>query len=370
MMTDEERGYYIGFSVFPGIGPVRFKLLTDYFGSAQKAWNAPEKELEAVNLPQNLRIEFLKFRNTFNIAEYQTQLSCLHVNTLTWADEKYPRLLKEITDAPFVLYVKSKPHTERIDMERTIAVVGTRKATNYGIDATKRLVTDLVSYGFTIISGMAYGIDAVAHETAIAAGGKTIAVLGCGVDLIAPSTNAHIYRQLTEDGFGAVISEMPLSLRPNKGLFPARNRIISGLSLGVLVTEGANDSGALITASNAATQGRDVFAVPGPITSEYSRGPAKLIKNGAVLVETVEDIMQALGVEKHHTSVHNKKTLINVNLSDEEKKIAEIIANVPLSMDDIVCASRMTASAVSATITLLEMKGIVRDYGERVYGLV
>jgi DNA processing protein len=211
---------------------------------------------------------------------------------------RYPKLLKEISDAPIVLYGKGKKGEEPIDMERTIAVVGTRHPTEYGIEVTTQIVTDLVASGCTIVSGMAYGIDAVAHETAINHHGKTIAVLGCGVDICAPAANMHIYKKLTEEGYGAVVSEMPIGVRPSKGVFPARNRIISGLSRGVLVVEGANDSGTLITARNAGEQGRDVFAVPGPITSEMSKGPARLLKDGAQLTESADDILSSLGLAK------------------------------------------------------------------------
>jgi len=280
-MTDEKR-YWVAFSVFPGIGPVRFRLLLEHFGSAKKAWEAP------------LSNTFVDFRKKFDIDEYLRKLENLHVSVLTLTDPKYPKLLKQIPDAPFLLYVKSMPGQEKLNLDRTIAVVGTRNITRYGEDVTRTIVKGLVANGFTIVSGMAYGVDAVAHQAAIDAGGKTIAALGCGIDIIAPEGNARLYRGIGEEGHGAIVSEMPLGLRPDKGMFVARNRIISGLSLGVVVTEGAGDSGALITARNAAEQGREVFAVPGPITSRYSAGPAQLIKKGATLVETVEDILDEL----------------------------------------------------------------------------
>lgn len=293
---DQERKYWVAFSVFPGIGPVRFRLLLDYFGSASAAWKAKPEALRTINLGSKLTEEFLAFRNTFPLDEYLTRLEKLNVHVLTLEDPRYPKRLKEIPDAPFVLYVKAKPAKEKLNLDRTIAVVGTRKITRYGREVTMRIVEGLVSYGFTIVSGLAYGVDAAAHQAALDAGGKTIAVLGCGIDIIAPSSNARLYRAIGEEGGGAIVSEMPLGLRPNKGLFPARNRIISGLSMGVVVTEGADDSGALITARNAGEQGREVFAVPGPITSAYSRGPAKLIKQGAKLVERVEDILEELNI--------------------------------------------------------------------------
>ncbi len=280
-MTDEKR-YWVAFSAFPGIGPVRFRHLLDTFGTAKAAWEAP------------LSDKFIHFKKTFTIDEYLEKLERLHVSVLTLGDPKYPKLLKEISDPPFLLYIRGKNTGAPINLDKTIAVVGSRNITRYGEEVTRGLVTGLVAYGFTIVSGMAYGVDAVAHQAAMDAGGKTIAVLGCGIDIIAPTGNAKLYRMIGEEGFGAIISEMPLTLRPDKGLFIARNRIISGLSLGVVVTEGADDSGALITARNASEQGREVFAVPGPITSRYSAGPAQLIKKGAKLVESVEDILDEI----------------------------------------------------------------------------
>lgn len=284
--------YWIGLSAFPGIGPVRFGLLRTYFGTVKQIWEAPKHELIKTGLGEKLTHSFDQFRNSFDCGKYQKQLIEAHIGVVTIDDVRYPKLLKEIADPPFLLYVKGKKTDKPIDMEKTIAIVGTRKATPYGVDVTKTIVCDLVNAGYTIVSGMAYGIDAVAHETAIASGGKTIAVLGCGVDICAPYSNIHIYRKLGLEGYGAVVSEMPLGLRPEKGLFVVRNRIISGLSKGVLVIEGEKDSGTLITARNAGEQGRDVFAVPGPVTSATSRGPAALLKSGAILVESAHDILK------------------------------------------------------------------------------
>lgn len=365
---DEDRQYWVAFSVFPGIGPVRFKLLLEYFGTAKAAWEAPVSLLKKTKLGDTLTDQFIDFRKKFSINEYVNVLLREHISVLTLADDRYPRLLKQISDAPFVLYIKGrKPHAP-IDMEKTIGIVGTRKITPYGREVTQRLTEGLVSYGFTIVSGLAYGVDAVAHKAAIDAGGNTIAVLGCGIDIIAPPSNADLYRTIA-DGHGAIVSEMPLGLRPNKGLFPARNRIISGLSLGVIVTEGADDSGALITARNAGEQGREVFAVPGPITSSLSRGPAKLLKNGAKLVESVEDIIEELGINITNKQLSNTTNKQIQGENEEERKIIEIVKDRQVHIDDIVRASGLTTSQVMATLTILEIKGIVKDYGEKDYGL-
>jgi DNA processing protein len=215
------------------------------------------------------------------------------VSIIPCTSARYPALLKEIPDYPHLLYVRGRKPDVPLKMDRTIGVVGTREVTPYGIEVTKQLVRGLVSNGFTIVSGLARGVDTIAHETAIESGGNTIAVLGCGIDIIAPASNARLYNRIVNGG-GAVVSEVPLGVRPDKSLFTVRNRIISGLSLGVVVIEGAKNSGTLITARYAGEQGREVFAVPGPITSKYSAGPLKLLKNGAKLVETVDDIIEEL----------------------------------------------------------------------------
>ncbi len=364
---DEERKYWVGFSVFSGIGPVRFRLLLDYFGSAKAAWEAPAKTLKGIKLGEKLTDEFVDFRKDFPFDEYLKQLEDERVSVLTLTDPKYPKLLKQVADAPFLLYIKGHNNKEAINLERTIAVVGTRQITPYGREVTTRLAEGLVAYGFTIISGLAYGVDAVAHQAAIDAGGKTIAVLGCGIDIIAPPSNARLYHAIADEGHGAIVSEMPLGMRPNKGLFPARNRIISGLSLGVVVTEGADDSGALITARNAGEQGREVFAVPGPITSTYSRGPSKLLKQGAKLVESVEDILEELGFEKRQPRSNRGQRIVGE--TKEEQTILDVLAGGTRHVDEIVEASGLTISTVAATLTLLEMKGMVKDFGEKEYGI-
>lgn len=283
--------YFLGFSAFPGIDPVRFHRIYTYFSSAKLAWNAPLNELKNVGLGSAWSEAFVQFRKRVHVDSYVEVLHNNHVGVLMISDPRYPRLLKEIPDAPFVLYVKG--HGEKINLEKTIGVVGTRHITPYGKDITRILVTGLVKKGYTIVSGLATGVDTVAHETAIEAGGKTIAVLGCGIDIAATRSNATVYRAIIS-GSGAIVSEIPLGVRSQRSVFVTRNRIISGLSLGVVVTEGAKDSGALITARYAGEHGRDVFAVPGNITSPMSRATAYLLKNGAKLVESVDDILEEL----------------------------------------------------------------------------
>jgi DNA processing protein len=364
--VDEETGFWVSFSAFPGIGPVRFALIHSYFGTAKAAWTAPARELHAVGLPQGLVLEFLSFRKKHDIAAYIAKLEHFDVTVVTLRDSRYPALLKEIPDPPFVLYIKGERSIVDLALNRTIAVVGTRNITSYGDEVTRSVTSDLVANGFTIVSGMAYGVDAVAHRTAIAQGGDTIAVLGCGIDIVAPLRNADVYAAIAK-GSGVVVSEMPLGMRAQKGLFPVRNRIISGLSLGTLVTEGADDSGALITARYAAEQGREVFAVPGPVTSMYSRGPAKLLKNGAKLVESADDILEELGIAR---TLKVRPRVAYEGVSEEERHVLSVLADEIVHMDEIVRASGLTTAQVAATISVLEIKGIVKDYGNNIYGRI
>ncbi len=366
-MTDAEAS--IGFSIFPGIGPVRYRLLVDYFGSAIASWNASLGKLKETGLGDMLAEKFDRFRKETSIPSYISSLRDAHITPIIIGDSHYPKQLAAISDPPIVLYVKGHRGKELVNWDRAIGVVGTRKMTEYGRQMTEYIVRDLVSAGCPIISGMAYGIDAVAHETAISMHGATVAVLGCGVDIIAPSSNYRIYHTLSDTpGAGAVLSEMPLGLRPGKGLFPARNRIISGLSRGVVVIEGAEDSGALITARYAAEQGRDVFAVPGDVRSPTSRGVNALLKNGATLIESGADILAAYSIP-----VRPSRATISVpeSLSPVGKAIfTHIEAHGPTSVDELIRVLGYPSSDILSEISLLEISGSVRDHGEKVYGIV
>ena len=377
-----DRNYWLAFSAFPGVGPVRFALLLSHFGSAKKAWEATTADLLKINFGEALTSKFDKFRHEFAVDGYASKLKDLAVGTLLLTDEKYPKLLKQIPDPPFVLYVKGKkihprgvatqhpgggrvdsPGVDSWDISKSIAVVGTRKITSYGREVTRFLTQQLVDAGLTIVSGLAMGVDAAAHEAAIEAGGKTIAVLGCGVDCCNPPVNQWLYDKIV-DGNGAIVSEMPLSHFALKGLFPARNRIISGLSLGVLVTEGAEDSGALITARNAGEQGRDAFAVPGPITSSLSKGPTELIKKGAKLVSTVEDILDELKISKIKYQISKREAG-----TPEEEKIIQIIENEPIEFDEIVRIIAWPAGKVGSLLSIMEIKGMVKNMGNNMYSI-
>lgn len=354
-----ERPYRIAFSLTPGIGPVRFRLLVERFGSAEHAWTAPESDVRSSGLPPRLAEDFLRFRQTFSPSSYEKRLADAGVRAVSPEDESYPVHLRSITDAPIVLFVKG---SVPVDYSRAVAVVGTRRMTAYGQDMTRKIVAGLAAEGIPVVSGMAYGVDAVAHTTAIASGGKTVAVLGCGVDIPAPEGNYSIYRAIV-NGAGTVISEMPLGQRPEKGVFVTRNRIISGMSLGVVVIEAPEKSGALITARYAADQGRDVFAVPGAVTNPSSRGTFLLLADGATPVSGASDVLSALrlpaGSQKEADAPANNPTATRIYSLLTERG--------PTGINDIARAVGLTETDAAATLTVLEMDGWVRDTGWKVY---
>lgn len=283
--------YYLAFSFLNDFGPKRFALLKDYFGSVQKAWQASFYQLSALGLNPKLIKNLIDLRSKIDLSSCLLRMREKNIECQISDDENYPENLKKIDNPPFILFNKGmiKPQDSL-----SLAVVGSRKMTDYGRMAAKKLVTGLVAKKITIVSGLARGIDTVAHETAIVNNGRTIAVLAHGLDLVYPPENKKLAESISSD-YGALVSEYPLACQPIASNFPARNRIIAGLSLGVLVIEADIHSGSLITARQALDQGREVFAVPGSINSPNSSGTAFLIKQGAKLVETVDDILEELG---------------------------------------------------------------------------
>lgn len=368
MISDDERLYWLGFSAFPGIGPIRFKLLRKYFGSAKAAWHQPAATLAKTGMGAKLTDDFGKFRQDFSLKGYWQKLAEKQIHTVDITSPFYPPLLKQISDPPYLLYIRGNLR-KKWDLTRTVAVVGTRQVTNYGQEATRRITTGLARANLTIVSGMAYGVDTVAHQAAIEAQTGTIAVLGCGVDIIHPVTNTRLYWRIIKNS-GWVISEYPLGKFASRGLFPARNRIISGLSQGVCVVEGAKNSGALITARYAADQGREVFAVPGPITSYLSDGPTILLKQGAKLVTVAGDILEELNIDYSILKTNAKNQAVNKSLTGDEKKIVEILSAENLHFDEIVRKSAVEASKLAAILTMMEMKLIVKNLGNGTYSIL
>lgn len=282
---DKNRPYYLGFSHFPGVGPMKFKALMEFFGSVERAYCAPMDKLLTV-VGEKLALKFAEFRNTFDPVARLDELGNKGISVLTTEDDSYPDDLKNISDPPICLYVKGK-----LTPSVFFSIVGTRTPTQYGCKVTCDFAYTLSKVGITVVSGLALGVDAIAHKGALDAGGKTVAVLGCGVDVVYPPGNRPLYEDIVANA-GAIISEFPPGQRVTKGLFVARNRIVSGISKGILIVEGGEHSGTLITARFAADQGRDVFVIPGPITSDMSRAPNLLIKHGARLVVNPREIIE------------------------------------------------------------------------------
>jgi DNA processing protein len=349
----EERSYWLAFSVCSGIGPVRFSLLLRHFGSAEAAWQASKEGLIKAGIGQKQSSLVVAFQKTFAIEQYEERMRKGGVSYCTLQEETYPQLLKEIKNPPFVLYGRGE--MQLLSGEQvTVAVVGTRKVTTYGREVTRSLVTDLALSGCVIVSGLAMGVDAVAHQSTLDAGGKTIAVLGSGVDVCTPNENRQLYDRILAGG-GLIISENPLERIPNKGSFPARNRIIAGLSQGILVTEGAEDSGSLITANDGLNNERKVFAVPGQITSSVSNGPNTLLARGAILVQSAKDILNAL----HMKTVNAKAKQHIKGDSEEEQKIIDAIHDQNMHMDELVRKTGIPTQQLSTILSFMEMKGYI-----------
>ena len=290
-MGADEVKYWIGFSLIPGIGRAKFSLLENHFGDLGRAWHASINELKAAGLDAKSAESILTNRPRISLDAELEKLERYKVKAITWNDPAYPSRLKQIDDCPPLIYIRGSLSPED---ECCITVVGTRRASFYGRQTTQDIVTGLVRNRVTIVSGLAKGIDATAHRTALEAGGRTIAILGCGLDIIYPNDHATLARQIMEQG--ALISEFPLGTRPKAELFPRRNRLMSGMSLAVLVVEAGERSGALITARWAVEQNRKVFTVPGSIFSLSSKGTDYLIQRGAKLVYNYSNILEELNL--------------------------------------------------------------------------
>jgi len=363
-MSLDELAYWIAFNRVSGIGPVSFKSLLDYFHEdLAAAWKADSKELAQAGIAQKAIENLSRLRASSTPQRELEKLERLHIRVLTVKDKTYPPLLREIEDAPPVLYTYGKL-TEADQF--ALAVVGTRNSTTYGRQVTEHIVTDLAKGQVTVVSGLALGIDTIAHNAALEAGGRTIAVLACGLDIIYPPVNRGLARRIVESGQGALVTEYPLGIQPEGGNFPARNRIISGLALGVLVVEAPEKSGALITAEHALKQGREVFAVPGSILSSRSAGVNKLIQDGARPVMDVKDILEALNLFLVPQQVEMQSVLPD---NDEERALLKLLSHDPYHVDELVRESGLAAHIVMSTLTMMEFKGMVRQVGGMQYVL-
>jgi DNA processing protein len=329
--------------------------LQGHFGSLEAAWQASPAELRQAGLDSIAMRAISHYRPGISPEVEMDKLARHGVRVLTCDDPAYPARLRQIYDYPPVLYLRGSLLPED---DWCLAVVGTRRASVYGKQVTEEMVTDLAKSRITIVSGLAKGIDTVAHRSALAAGGRSIAVFGCGLDIIYPPENASLARAVAEQG--ALLSEYPLGTRPRAENFPRRNRILSGLSLGVLVTEAGEDSGALITANQALEQNREIFAIPGSILSPASQGTNRLIQEGAKLVRDYKDILEELNLTAVARQIEMREIIPE---SDAEARLLKHLGAEPTHIDEVCRNSGLPAAEVSSTLAIMELKGLVKQVG-------
>ncbi len=351
----ERKAYWVGFNLVKGIGAVRLRGLLEFFGSLELAWQAPSDALLNAGLSSKIVENLLSARKQVDLSRVWDRIQSQGIQVMTWEDELYTRRLKEFDQPPPVLYIRG----EILDEDSwSVAIVGTRNITVYGRQVTEELAGYLAQHGITVVSGLARGVDGVAHEACLKAGGRTFAVLGSGVDRVYPPEHQHLADRIRERG--ALISDYPPGTPPDSTNFPPRNRIISGLSLATIVVEAGVTSGALITATFAAEQGRDVLAVPGNINAPQSRGTNRLIQQGARPLLKPEDVIDALQLELVNEH-HEARTVLPTE--PLEACILQVLSSQPLHVDEIGEQSGLSIEKVSATLTLMELKGMVRQVG-------
>ena len=350
-----DKRHWIGFNLIKGIGAVRMQALIQHFGDLSIAWNAAPAELSEAGLGLKVIERVMQAREKVDLDKLWKKIESQNIHILTWEDEAYPQRLKEIDQPPPVLYIRGEYLPDDLF---AVSIVGTRRVTQYGRQITEEISAFLAANGITVISGLARGVDAIAHQSALKAGGRTIAVLGSGVDKIYPPEHRALAEQMLERG--AIISDYAPGTPPDASNFPPRNRIISGLSLAVVVVEAGETSGALITAEFAAEQGREIFAVPGSILAPQSKGTNKLIQNGALPLLSMNDLMQALDL----TRVGEHKAARKIIPADEtEARLMSVLGAEPLHVDEIRNQTELPIEKVSATLALMELKGMVRQVG-------
>ncbi|MFN3704885.1 MAG: DNA-processing protein DprA [Thermoflexales bacterium] len=353
--------YYLAFGRIKGIGAARIRRLKSHFGTLQQAWVAEAVDLAEAGLDARALGAIVEGRRAVHPETELERLARVGACAITWEDPDYPRLLAQVPDAPPVLFVRG---TLSPQDEWAVAIVGTRRASLYGKQVADMLATELARASVVVVSGLARGIDAVAHEAALKAGGRTLAVLGCGVDVVYPPEHARLAQRIVEHG--ALISDYPPGTPPDAQNFPPRNRIISGLSLGVVVVEADERSGALITAQFAAEQGRDVFAVPGNIFNQSSRGTNQLIREGAKVVTNVQCILEELNLERAPEQLALSQA---VPEDETERQLLAQLSHDPVEMDVLVRALGLPPDQVAARLALMELRGLVRQAGSAGYVL-
>lgn len=358
-MTEKE--YLAILSAFTPIGPMRIRLLYSYFKTAKKIWEASKSELLEVGLSENLSTKFIEHKNSFDPQKYFDKLKSFGVSFVTIFEKEYPKNLKEIDDAPYILYVRGNLKSSD---SNSVAIVGTRMMTSYGCEIARKFASGLGDIGITVVSGLALGVDAEAQRSALNAGGRTIAVLASGLDIISPITNRQIALEIIAKKSGAVISEYPLGYTPHPYDFPVRDRLVSAMAKAIIVIEGRMKSGTFYTVKAALDQGKTVFAVPGQINSPTSEGPNYLIQNGAKLITSIKDVLDELHLQIRVDSEALEKVMPSGAM---EEKIMEILETEPLHLDELVRITGSKTGEVSARLTIMEMKGMVVNLGGSEY---
>ncbi len=358
--ADSETAYWLAISRVPYIGPARIERLLQTFGSLSVAWSAPQAELRLALEPRSLS-ELLAARSRIDPAGELERLARSGIRAVHPGHPSYPRLLAEISGRPSVLYVRGDLAPAD---DRSVAIVGTRRATPYGRQAAERIATELAQAGVTVVSGLARGVDAAAHRAALEAGGRTIAVLGSGPDVIYPAEHRRLSEQVMESG--AILSELPPGAKPDAQNFPARNRIVSGITVGTLIIEAPSRSGALITATFAADQGREVFVIPGSIFAQTAEGTNALLRDGARLVRDGADILEDLGLAGRSGPV---LTQCQMSLDENERRLLAALGKEARHIDELAEEAELPAAAVSALMLTMELKGLVRNHGAQYYVL-
>jgi DNA processing protein len=351
----DPRLYWIGFNLVKGIGAVRFKALLDFFGDPAIAWNAPAEALIEAGLSAKIVENLFKVHTQVNLEIIYERMQNQGIRCLIWDDENYPRHLKNIDQPPPVIYVRGELLPED---DWAVAIVGTRKVTSYGRQIAEELATFLAQNHVTVVSGLARGVDGIAHQSALKAGGRTIAVLGSGVDRIYPPENRRLAEEMVNHG--ALVSDYPPGTPPDGTNFPPRNRIISGLTLAVVVVETGVTSGALITATFAAEQGREVFSVPGNILAPQSKGTNRLIRDGAIPLLDPQDILEILNL----TQVTEQQTARqSLPVDPIELRLYSTLGPEPIHVDEIRAQTNLPIEQVPASLAMMELKGLVRHVG-------
>lgn len=368
MPNQNDKKYLNALNKISGVGTQTLKKLIGHFESAEDAWKAPAGTLLGSGLGQKLAETVEAAKKQIDPDEEWEKLEKENISLIDWKSPNYPNLLKESARAPYIIYYKSnRPEITEIFSAPAVSIVGARKNTSYGAAAAQNLAKDLAEAGITVVSGMALGIDTWAHRGALDTNGRTIAVLGNSLEdeYIYPRDNFNLSRRIMETG--AILSEYPSETLAGKLTFPARNRIVAGLTLGTVVVEAGERSGALITAQMALEDNREVFAVPGPIFSEVSRGTNQLIRSGAKTVTGVKDILEELGLEEYA----RKKNAPPKNPENETEKILlEILSGEPLHIDNIKRAAKLQTASAASALSLMEMKGWVKNIGGQNYILL